>query len=59
MTQFITTAVYHGTKQNYAIVGKDIDSVMKRIRRMKELRNATCFLFYSRKTNNLVQVRMN
>jgi predicted esterase YcpF (UPF0227 family) len=59
MTQYITQAVYNGTKQNYAISGKSVDSLMKRIRQMKELRNATCFLFLSRRTGKLVDVRMN
>ena len=59
MTRFITQAVFNGTKQNYAISGATVDSIMKAIRRKKELRNATCFLFFSRKTATMVDVRMN
>lgn len=59
MTQYITQAVYNGTKQNYAISGRTVESVMRSIRRKKELRNATVFLFFSRKTGKLTDVRMN
>lgn len=59
MTKYITQAVYNGTKQNYAISGRDVDSILKAARKRKELREATCFLFYSRRTGNLIDVRMN
>lgn len=59
MTKYITQAVYNGTKQDYAISGRDVNSIMKTARRMKALREASCFIFFSRKTGKMVDVRMN
>lgn len=58
-TRFITSAVYNGTHQNYAIHGKSVDDIMIRIRKHKHLRTASVFMFYSRKTGKLVDVRGN
>ena len=59
MTKLITQAVFNGTKQNYAIAGLNADQIMRKARRMKELRNASVFLFFNRKTGKMVDVRMN
>lgn len=59
MTQYITQAVFNGTKQNYAVSGKTVDEVMKKLCCKKDLRPAFCFLFFSRKTGKMVDVRMN
>lgn len=59
MSKYITQAVYGGTKQNYAVNGSTVDSIMLRLRKRKEFRNASCFLFFSRKTGKMVDVRMN
>lgn len=59
MTQFITRAIYNGTKQDYAIRGKSVDAVMLRIRKIKELRTATAFIFISRKTGRMIDARVN
>lgn len=59
MTQYITKAVFNGTSIEYAIPGKDVDSVMLKIRKHRELRNASVFLFFNRKTGKLVTARVN
>ena len=59
MTKLITQAVFNGTKQNYAISGMNADQIMRKARKMRELRNASCFLFFNRKTGKMVDVRMN
>jgi hypothetical protein len=59
MTRFITHAVFNGTALKLAVPGKDIDAVMLRLRRKKELRAASVFMFYSRKTDKLIEVRGN
>lgn len=59
MSKYITQAVYNGTKQDYAISGNSVDSVMKKVRKIKPLRNAALFIFYDRKTMVLVDARMN
>lgn len=59
MSRFITRAVYNGTKQDYNVAGKSIDAVMLRVRKIKELRNASVFLFINRKTGKIVDARVN
>ncbi len=59
MTKYNTTAVFNGTKVNVAISGGSVNEVFRKIRKMRELREASVFLFKSRKTGNLVDVRMN
>jgi len=59
MTKYITQVVYNGTKQNYAISGGSIDKIMLKVRRKKELRNATVFVFFLCKTGKLVDARFN
>jgi hypothetical protein len=58
-TRYITQAVYNGTKQNYAISGMSVDDVMKKARKIRELRNATVFLFINRKSGKMVDARFN
>lgn len=57
MTRLITTAIYNGTKQSYAISGMTVDKCMAKISKMRNLRNVSVFMFYSRKTGKLVDVR--
>lgn len=59
MTKLITQAVFNGTKQNYSISGSSVDKLMLKIRRKRELQNASVFLFFNRKTGKMVDVRMN
>lgn len=59
MSKFKTVAVFNGTKLPLAVSGNSVDRVMERIRKRKDCRNASVFMFYSRKTNNLVDVRFN
>lgn len=59
MTKYITQAVFNGTKQDYAIAGASINRIMLKVHRKRELRNASVFLFFSRKTGKMVDVRMN
>lgn len=59
MTKLIVRVVFGGTKQDYAISGASADSVMKKLRKMREVRAASCFVFYNRKTGKMVDSRMN
>jgi len=59
MTKYITQAVYNGTKQNYAIAGSSVDNIMLKVRKKRELRNATVFIFFHRKTGALITARFN
>lgn len=59
MTQYITRAVFNGTGIELAVPGKNIDSIMLKLRKKRELRNASVFLFISRKTAKIVDARVN
>lgn len=59
MTKLITQAVFNGTKQNLAIAGANANAVMTKIRKKKELRTASCFIFFDLKTGLMKDVRMN
>ena len=58
-TRYITQAVYNGTKQDYAISGGSVDKIMLKVRKKRELRNATVFIFFLRKTGKMVDARFN
>ena len=58
-TRFVVQAVFSGTSLRLAVPGKSVDSIMSKLRKKKEVRNATCFLFYNRSTEKLADVRMN
>jgi len=59
MSKFVTHAIFNGTKVALNIPGSTVDKVMVKLRRnrLKSIRNAECFLFYKRKTGNLVDSR--
>lgn len=59
MTQYITKAVFNGTSIDYCLPGKTVDDVMLKVRKKRELRNASVFLFFSRKSGLLVAARVN
>lgn len=59
MTKYITEAIFNGTKTRLAISGNSIDGIMLKVRKDRTVRNASLFLFYSRKTNELVDARFN
>lgn len=59
MTKYITEAVFNGTKLRLAVPGSSVDNVMKHLRKDKTVKNASVFVFYSRKTGKLINARMN
>jgi hypothetical protein len=59
MSRFITKVICDGTSQSFAIPGKSIDAVMQKIRKTRLCRNATLFIFISRKTGLVVDSRAN
>lgn len=59
MSKLITHAIYNGTKLELAVAGANVDSVMLKLRKKRELRNASAFLFFNRKTGKLVDSRIN
>lgn len=58
-TRLVTKAVFMGTTMSLRIPGNDVDTVMKRLRKMQEVRNAIYFYFYNRKSGKMVDARVN
>lgn len=60
-TRYITQVIANGTKVSLAIPGKNVDSIMLKLRknRLRCVREAKVFLFYSRKTGSLAEMRIN
>jgi len=58
-SRFVVVAVFNGTKCKMSIPGNSIDKVMLRLRKDKTARNASAFLFFNRRTGNLVESRVN
>jgi protein tyrosine phosphatase len=61
MTKYITRCVVNGTKIDVAIAGKDVDTIMTKLRRnrMSCVRNANVYLFIHRKTEQIIDMRFN
>ena len=59
MTKYITRAIFNGTKLDLSVSGRDVNAIMSRLRRKRELRNASVFLFISRRTGKIVDSRFN
>lgn len=59
MSKYIVHAVFNGTKLILPVSAMNVDAAMIKLRKKRNLRNCSAFIFYNRATTKMVDARMN